>query len=213
MSELKNTTNTTFRLEIPVATTSSEVAECRAAANGYEIPGFLLRAGFLSTEIGMSTLDLVHRVIAFDAAWRNEVALSSEAREYFGLDKLTKYVENTFCIGVSRTLDFGVCESTPGGGVGSHTDEGFVGMAAHFDCSEGIPSRPVELMITDGIIKPQGRDLSSIRDSKTDGLIYANELEPGGLLVIRQGGRGEHGGRVAAHNFGGHGKWVRIAQS
>ena len=90
MSELKNTTNTTFRLEIPVATTSSEVAECRAAANGYEIPGFLLRAGFLSTEIGMSTL--VHRVIAFDAAWRNEVALSSEAREYFGLDKLTKYV-------------------------------------------------------------------------------------------------------------------------
>ncbi len=92
MSELKNTTNTTFRLEIPVATTSSEVAECCAAANGYEIPGFLLRAGFLSTEIGMSTLDLVHRVIAFDAAWRNEVALSSEAREYFGLDKLTKYV-------------------------------------------------------------------------------------------------------------------------
>lgn len=114
---------------------------------------------------------------------------------------------------MSRTLDFGLYESTPGGGVGSHTDEGFVGMAAHFDCSEGIPSRPVELMITDGIIKPQGRDLSSIRDSKTDGLIYANELEPGGLLVIRQGGRGEHGGRVAAHNFGGHGKWVRIAQS
>ena len=213
MSELKNTTNTTFRLEIPVATTSSEVAECRAAANGYEIPGFLLRAGFLSTEIGMSTLDLVHRVIAFDAAWRNEVALSSEAREYFGLDKLTKYVENTFCIGVSRTLDFGVCESTPGGGVGSHTDEGFVGMAAHFDCSEGIPSRPVELMLTDRPITPQGRDLSSIRDPKTDGFIYANELEPGGLLVIRQGGQGEHGGRVAAHNFGGHGKWVRIAQS
>ena len=81
---------------------------------------------------------------------------------------------------MSRTLDFGVCESTPGGGVGSHTDEGFVGMAAHFDCSEGIPSRPVELMITDGIIKPQGRDLSSIRDPKTDGFIYANELEPGG---------------------------------
>ena len=56
MSELKNTTNTTFRLEIPVATTSSEVAECRAAANGYEIPGFLLRAGFLSTDIVMITL-------------------------------------------------------------------------------------------------------------------------------------------------------------
>jgi hypothetical protein len=86
MNGLKNTTNTTVRLEIPVATTSSEVAECRAAANGYEIPGFLLRAGFLSTEIGMSTLDLVHRVIAFDAAWRNEVAtqLGSSRIFWFG---------------------------------------------------------------------------------------------------------------------------------